>query len=380
MRRLESVVPTTIFIVQTCDRKLKLRPLTSMAATAAVYFFLFFLILPYFAVGSPSPYMSATTLFQDYQNMLTTLKIFIYDTPKSPFSFPELPTSLFYNSLCRSPFLTLDPAEGHLFFVPFSPGTSARSLARLVRDLRNNHPYWNRTLGADHFFVSPVGIDYSSDRNVLELKKNSVQVSVFPVVSGYFVPHKDITLPAFNMSPLALSHAQDQENPMTDKSFLGYMKWDGETEPNLVNELKLHNDFLVEESEALDYMRNVQTSKFCLFVYSGDVAGMVEAMSVGCVPVLIVDRPIQDLPFLDVLRWSDMALLVAARSGAERMKSVLNGVSEEKYMEMRELGVAASKHLVWNLEPQTMDAFHMVMYQLWLRRHVIRYARRDFAV
>ncbi|XP_073127174.1 probable glycosyltransferase At3g07620 [Henckelia pumila] len=350
------------------------------AAAAAVNFFLFFAVLPYFALATPSPYMSAATLFQDYQNMLTTFKIFIYDTPKSSFSFPEPPASLFYNSLLRGPFLTLDPAEAHLFFVPFSPGTSMRSLARLVRELRNNHPYWNRTLGADHFFVSPAGIDYSSDRNVLELKKNSVQISVFPVVSGYFVPHKDITLPAFNLSPLALSHAQGQENPMTNKSFLGYMKWDGKKEPALVNELKAHNDFLVEESEALDYMRSVQKSKFCLFVYSGDVAGMVEAMSVGCVPVLIVERPIQDLPFIDVLRWSDMALLVAARSGGDRIKAALSGVSEEKYMEMRELCVATSKHLVWNLEPQPMDAFHMVMYQLWLRRHVIRYARRDFAV
>ncbi|KAK4424021.1 putative glycosyltransferase [Sesamum alatum] len=351
-----------------------------MALTLSLLF-LSFLLLPQSPCLSPtslSPYLSGATLLHNYENMLKTFKIFIY-TPSTPFHFPHAPASLFYNSLLRSPFLTHSPAEAHLFFVPFSPDTSTRSLARLIRQLRNNHPYWNRTLGADHFFVSPAGIDYSSDRNLLELKKNSIQISLFPVTSGYFIPHKDITLPPFNPSPLPLSDTPD-ENSTFKTSFLGYLRWDGKTESNLVNEFKGDADFLVEEkSEPLNYVRSLKESKFCLFLYHGDVAWMVDAMAWGCVPVVIVDRPIQDLPFMDTLRWSDMALLVAVRrGGAERLKQLLNGVSEEQYVEMREAGMAASNHLVWKEEPQPLDAFHMVMYQLWLRRHAIRYARREF--
>lgn len=355
---------------------LHIHPPLPMASTTVIFSLL--LLLPSLSASSPSPYLSAATLVQNYQNMLTTFKIFIY-TPSKPFDFPNAPTSLFYNSLLRSPFLTHNPAEAHLFFVPFSPDTSTRSLARVIRELRNNHPYWNRTLGADHFFVSPAGIDYSSDRNVLELKKNSVQISVFPVTCGYFIPHKDITLPPFNPSPFPLSHTPE-ENSTTKTSFLGYLRWDGKTEPNLVNEFKGDADFLVEEtSEPLNYVRRLKQSEFCLFLYHSDVAWMVEAMASGCVPVVIVERPTQDLPFMDILRWSDVVLLVAVpRGGAERLKQLLNGVSEEKYMEMREVGMAASKHLVWNEEPQPLDAFHMVMYQLWLRRHAIRYGRREF--
>ncbi|KAL0412360.1 UNVERIFIED_CONTAM: putative glycosyltransferase [Sesamum radiatum] len=340
---------------------------------------LLLLFPPSLSASSPSPYLSAATLVQNYQNMLKTFKIFIY-APSKPFNFPNASASLFYNSLLCSPFLTRDPAEAHLFFVPFSPDTSTRSLARLIRQLRNNHPYWNRTLGADHFFLSPAGIDYSSDRNVLELKKNSLQISVFPVTSGYFIPHKDITLPPSNPSPLPLSDTPDQNSTKT--SFLGYLRWDGKTETNLVNEFKGDADFLVEEkSEPLNYVRSLIESKFCLFLYHGDVAWMVEAMAWGCVPVVIVDRPIQDFPFMDILRWSDMALLVAVRhGGAEGLKQLLNGVSEEQYVEMREAGMAGSKHLVWNEEPQQWDAFHMVMYQLWLRRHAVRYARREFVL
>ncbi|XP_057805911.1 probable glycosyltransferase At3g07620 [Salvia miltiorrhiza] len=321
------------------------------------------------SAAAPSPYLSPTTLPQSYQNMLTTLRIFIC-TPYAPFDFPAAPASLFYNSLLRSPFVTQNPDEAHLFFVPFSPDTSTRSMGRVVRELRTDLPYWNRTLGADHFFVSPAGIDYSSDRNILELKKNSIQISVFPVVSGYFIPHKDITLPPPGGSPLELFHRAENS---TRTSILGYLRWDGKTELNLVNELKSDSDFLVEEKPAQS--ESFTESKFCLFLYHGEVAGIVDAMASGCVPVVIVDRPIQDLPLMDVLRWSDMALVVAVR-GAGRLKQILSEVSEEKIAEMREMAMAASKHLVWNEEPQAMDAFNMLMYQLWLRRHAVRYARR----
>ncbi|CAI9759731.1 unnamed protein product [Fraxinus pennsylvanica] len=345
-----------------------------MAATTIPVLPLLLLFAAASASASASPYLSPTTLFQNYKNMLTNFKIFVYN-PAKPFTFQNPVASLFYNSLLKSPFRTQDPNEAHLFFVPFSLDTSTRSLARLVRDLRVNHPYWNRTLGADHFFLSPAGIDYSADRNVLELKKNSVQISVFPVISGNFIPHKDITLPPLNPSASVISAAPDNASTT---SFLGYFKWDGKTESNFVEELKKDGDFLVDiERDSLDQVRNVKTSKFCLLFYGGDVAWMVEAMALGCVPVVIVDRPIQDLPLMDVLRWSDLSLLVTAHGGAKRLKELLNGVRDEKYSGMRRMASAASKHLVWNEEPRPLDAFHMVIYQLWLRRHTIRYARRE---
>lgn len=245
----------------------------------------------------------------------------------------------------------------------------------MVRDLRMSHPYWNRTLGADHFFTAPAGIDYSSDRNAVELKKNAVQISIFPTTSGNFIPHKDITLPPLSPSPLALS--TDDGPAATKPSYLGFMIWDGEkTEPSLVNEMRGDAEFRIE-SEPSDRVDLVKNSKFCLFVYEGEVTWMAEAMAMGCVPVVLVDRPIQDLPLMDVLRWSEMGLLVGTRGGVKSVKEVLNGVNEERYERMRASCVKASRHLVWNLEPQPHDAFHMVMYQLWLRRHTIRYARRE---
>lgn len=349
-----------------------------MASSSSTVLLLLFctltgLIQPLNAVTISSPYLSPSTLFLNYQKMLTAFKIYIYN-PQNSFTFSTPTSSLFHNSLLNSSFATQDPNEAHLFYIPFSSDLSARSIARLVKKLRIDHPYWNRTLGADHFYVAPAGIDFSSDRNGLELKKNSVQISDFPTTSGYFIPHKDITLPPITPSPLVVPHRPANQTEM----FLCYMKWDGKTESRLVHELQKDSEFLVESGPS-DHVDRVKDSKFCLFLYNGGVSWMAEALAFGCVPVFLVDRSIQDLPFMDVLQWSQMALLVRSNVGAKGLKTILNGLGEERYLLMRELGMAASKHLVWNAEPQPQnaDAFHMVMYQLWLRRHTIRYARRE---
>ncbi|GER35907.1 exostosin family protein [Striga asiatica] len=346
-----------------------------MAAATAVFSLLFTFLPPLLSAAQPTPYLSPVAFLRDYQNMLSSFKIFIY-APTKPFNFPGGPSALFYGSLLRSPFLTGDPEEAHLYLVPFSPGTPTRSLARVVREIRNNFPYWNRTLGADHFFVSPAGITFSSDRNVLELKKNSVQISDFPVVSGNFVPHKDIALPP--AGKIEIGEAAEKLPPET--RFLGYLNWDGETRSDLVSELAADSDFLIDEKpEPEIYARGVRASRFCLFFHGGAAPRLAEAMATGCVPVVLVDRPVQDLPFMDVLRWSDMAVVARVPAGGGgRLRELLGGLSEERYSEMRGLCAAASRHLVWNEEPRPLDAFHVVMYQLWARRHAVRYARREF--
>lgn len=146
-----------------------------------------------------------------------------------------------------------------------------------------------------------------------------------------------------------------------------------------MNELVNDPNFLIESepSDQLTYTMRLATSKFCLFEYGGDVSGIGEALSFGCVPVVITDRPIQDLPFMDVLRWQEIVVFVNNNGGAKELKLVLGDTDTwgERYEQMKGLGVKASQHFVWNELPQPLDLFHTVMYQLWLRRHTIRYAR-----
>ncbi|KAK1364924.1 Exostosin domain-containing protein [Heracleum sosnowskyi] len=325
---------------------------------------------------SKTTYLSPTILLANYAKMIAEFKIYVYKTPKpiSP-TFTNSPESVFYNNLLKSEFVTQNADEAHLFFVPFAPDTSTRALARLVREIRQSFPYWNRSLGADHFFISRAGIDYASDRNVLELKKNSVQISCFPTKSGNFVPHKDITLAPAVDSPIELPHAPANKST----SFLGYMKLnkDDKSTGSFIDEMIDDQDFLIE-SEPSNHKSNIDTSKYCIFIYNSDMNWFVEAISSGCVPVIITDRPVQDLPLMDVIRWSEITVVISTRGGVKGMKLLLSEISEDRYERMKESGVVASRNLLWNAEPEPYDAFYMAMYQLWLRRHTIRYTRREY--
>ena len=279
---------------------------------------------------TPSPFLSPTTLL-NYQKMVQTFKVFIYEPNEPKFNdFTNPIESLFYSLLKNSTFITQNPNEAHLFFVPFSSDIRTRSLARIISRVRTRHPFWHRTLGADHFFLSCAGIGRESDRKLVELKKNAIQVSCFPTRRENFVPHKDITLPG------------------------------------------LHAPHAPGKALANATVNDKEHGGFCVLEYGNDASLIGEALRLGCVPVVVVaEGPVNDVPFLDVLRWSEMAVFV--RNG-EGVKHVLGSDTwKEKLEYMRGLGAVASKHFVWNQPPQPLDAFNTVMYQLWLRRHAVRY-------
>ncbi|GMI87178.1 hypothetical protein like AT4G38040 [Hibiscus trionum] len=341
-------------------------------------FFVFFLsFLPLSTPLTSSPYLSPTILPRNYHKMIKNFKIYIYPPPET-LSFDSKVESLFHSSLIHSNFITQNPEEAHLFFIPFAfrSDLSTRSIVRVVGDYRTEFIYWNRTLGADHFFLSCYGVGHGSDRNVVELKKNSVQISCFPTTPRLFIPHKDVSLP-----PLANFHTPAHAPGTKSSSHLGYVRYNWVKESSLVEQLLVDPEILVdpEPSNQLTYEKRLAESKFCLFEYGPEILAIGEAMSFGCVPVVITNRPIQDMPLMDLLRWQHIAVFVGTSGGAKEIKRVLGRVVVEGYEDMRESAAVASKHFVWNETPQPYDAFHMVMYQLWLRRHTIRYAEREWA-
>ncbi|GAU42433.1 hypothetical protein TSUD_247750 [Trifolium subterraneum] len=247
--------------------------------------------------------------------MFHNFKVYIYQTNTNQYNFETEHESLFYSSLQNSSYVTQQPQQAHLFFLPFSSNISTRSLARLVSRIRQDFPYWNRSLGADHFYLSCAGISNSNDRNIVELKKNAVQITCFPTRRHSFVPHKDITLP-----PAINVHAP----------------------------VKLGG------------------GEFCVVEYGNNkVLWIGEVMRFGCVPMVVTEGTVNDMPFMDVLKWKEMAVFMKG--------GVKNVTWTARHENMRRLGVVASKHLRWNRPPLPLDAFNTVMYQLWLRRHTVRY-------
>lgn len=67
---------------------------------------------------------------------------------------------------------------------------------KYVEHLKFEYPYWNRTLGADHFFVTCHDIGVKATKGVPHMMKNSIRVICSSRYDddGY-IPHKDVTLP-----------------------------------------------------------------------------------------------------------------------------------------------------------------------------------------
>lgn len=119
-----------------------------------------------------------------------------------------------------------------------------------------------------------------------------------------------------------------------------------------------------------------------------------------------------DLPFNDILNWRKFSLVLRERDYGI-LKKVLQGVTMKEYRILhagvRQVSfveqmciwlksfnrfkdhmkncwkyshfkltrvmdeVQVRKHFEWHSPPVKYDAFHMVMYELWLRRFAIRY-------
>ncbi|KAG2240557.1 hypothetical protein Bca52824_090699 [Brassica carinata] len=132
-----------------------------------------------------------------------------------------------------------------------------------------------------------------------------------------FIPHKDVALPQV-LQPFALpAGGNDVENRARY-----FEQQDKQGDGHLV------------------YQKRFYRTKFCICPGGSQVnsARITDSIHYGCVPVILSDY--YDLPFNDILNWRKFAV---------------------------------QKHFQWNSPPVKFDAFHMIMYELWLRHHVIKY-------
>lgn len=95
-------------------------------------------------------------------------------------------------------------------------GTSYENMTVIVQNyvhkLMSKYPYWNRTLGADHFFVTCHDVGVRATEGVPLLVKNSIRVVCSPSYDVGFIPHKDVALPQI-LQPFALpAGGNDMEN------------------------------------------------------------------------------------------------------------------------------------------------------------------------
>ncbi|TYH10627.1 hypothetical protein ES288_A07G192200v1 [Gossypium darwinii] len=301
-------------------------------------------------------YRNANAFHRSYLEMEKVFKIYVYKEGEPP---------IFHNGPCRSIYssegrfihelekgnfyTTKDPDEALVYFLPFSvvmlvhylyePETSntdaiGRTVVDYIDVISGKYPYWNRSLGADHFMLSCH--DWG------------------PRTSSY-VPH------LFHKSIRVLCRLH------------GYIRY------LLLNEWKDKRDPDVQVFDQLpkgvSYMSKLKNSRFCLCPSGYEVASprIVEAIYAECVPVLISDSYVP--PFSDVLNWKSFSIQVAVKD-IPNIKEILMGVSQRQYLRMQRRVKQVQRHFVVNATPKRYDVFHMINHSIWLRRLNIHI--RDF--
>lgn len=187
--------------------------------TANIWKMLFFLNGSGNYVNNRQVYHDKHIFLEDYKEMKRRFKIYVYPHRQDePFANVLLPVdfepggnyaseSYFKKVLLKSQFMTNDPNEADLFFLPFSiarlrhdPRIGVGGIQDFIRDYNLNisqrYPYWNRTGGADHFYVACHSIGRIAMEKASEVKHNAIQLvcSSSYFLPGY-IPHKDACLP-----------------------------------------------------------------------------------------------------------------------------------------------------------------------------------------
>ncbi|XP_028797771.1 probable glycosyltransferase At5g03795 [Neltuma alba] len=339
-------------------------------------------------------YHERDIFMEEYKEMKRRLKVYVYPHGKDdPFANVLLPAdeepggnyaseSYFKKALMKSQFLTDDPTNADLFFMPFSIA-SLRHDRRVgvggiqgfvrdyIREITHKYPYWNRSGGADHFYVACHSVGRSAMEKAPQVKFNAIQVvcSSSYFLTGY-VAHKDACLPQIwprQGNPPNLASSDRKKLAF----FAGGMN--SRERKQLVKTWGNDSEIFAHAGRLrTPYADELLGSKFCLHAkgYEVNTARIGDSLYYGCVPVVVADY--YDLPFADVLNWNSFSVVVNAID-IPLLKKVLKGISPEEYQKLHSNVLKVRKHFKWHSSPVDFDAFYMVMYELWLRRSSIKF-------
>ncbi|KAL3630148.1 hypothetical protein CASFOL_023132 [Castilleja foliolosa] len=343
----------------------------------------------------------------NYEEMVRRFKVYIY-SDGDPNTYYQTPRKLtgkyasegyFFQDLKESSFVTTDPDQADLFFIPISchkmrgkivcikrevsvgevqPSNedciSYESLSsnnnslwtdlyykesKFVRSLRSykrqgisyenmtiivqnyveslmiKYPYWNRTLGTDHFFVTCHDVGVRATEGLPNLVKNSIRVVCSPSYDVGFIPHKDVALPQI-LQPFALpSGGNDIENRTTLGFWAGHRNskirvilarvWENDTE------LDISNNRINRATGHLVYQKRFYRTKFCICPGGSQVnsARIADSIHYGCIPVILSNY--YDLPFNDILNWHKFSVVLKEKD-VYQLKQILKNITQEEFV------------------------------------------------
>ncbi|XP_047339367.1 probable glycosyltransferase At5g11130 [Impatiens glandulifera] len=288
----------------------------------------------------------------------------------------------------RSHFLAHRPEDATTFFIPVSivkiifniyrPLTtySRASLQKVVSDyitvVANKYPFWNRSMGADHFFVSCHDWAPHVSTGNPELFKNFIRVLCNANSSEGFKFTRDVSLPETFIPFGSLGPQHTSIDTPSNRTIFAFFAGGehGDVREQLFKywkdkdkEIQVHS-YLPKN---INYYESLGNTKFCLCPSGYEVASprIVESIHAGCVPVIISEGYV--LPFSDTLDWTKFSFHLPV-SKIRRLKKMLKGISKKEYEEKRKAVLQVQRHFVVNRPSKPFDLIHMVLHSIWLRR------------
>ncbi|XP_078180942.1 putative glycosyltransferase At5g03795 [Carex rostrata] len=347
-------------------------------------------------------YRNAYAFHRSYLEMEKIFKVYVYEEGEPPI-FHDGPCRSIYSSEGRfihsmesdSKLRTRDPELAHVYFLPFSvvkmvkliyePNShDMEPLRRTVTDYINviarKYPYWNRSIGADHFMLSchDWGPYVSSGHG--HLFSNSIRVLCNANTSEGFNPSKDVSLPEINLKTDSIAGVVGGPSASHRPILAFFAGGDhGPIRPLLLKHWKnKDNDIQVYEylHKGVSYYDMMRKSKYCICPSGYEVASprIVEALYLECVPVTIGDNYV--LPFSDILNWKSFSVQVS-KEDIPNLKSILMSISPRQYIRMQRRAKIAQRHFMVNSPPKRYDVFHMILHSIWLRRLNVQVHARE---
>ncbi|PSS34919.1 Glycosyltransferase [Actinidia chinensis var. chinensis] len=345
-------------------------------------------------------YWNTNAFQRSYLEMEKQFKVFVYEEGEHP---------IFHNGPCRSiyamegnfiyhmevsKFRTKDPEKAHVFFLPFSVSSIVRfvyereshnwaPLKQTVKDyvdlVGRKYPYWNRSLGADHFMLACHDWGPELSSAVPDLYKNSIRALCNANTSEGFNPTKDVSFPEILLHDGTMNRLLGGPSPSKRPVLVFFAGGvHGPVRPILLEHWEDRDEDVQVHKylpKSVSYYGMMRKSKYCICASGYEVASprMVEALYMGCIPVLIKDHYVA--PFSDVLNWKSFSVEVAVKD-IPNLKKILTGISTRQYIRLHRRGLQVRRHFEVNLPPKRFDVFHMILHSVWLRRLNVRV--RDF--
>ncbi|KAG4959595.1 hypothetical protein AAZX31_13G131700 [Glycine max] len=338
-------------------------------------------------------YWNAKAFHRSYLEMEKQFKVFVYEEGETP---------VFHNGPCKSiysmegnfihaiemndHFRTKDPKKAHVFFLPFSVvmmvrfvyerdsrdfGPIKKTVIDYVNLIATRYPYWNRSLGADHFMLACHDWGPEASFSLPYLHKNSIRVLCNANTSEGFKPAKDVSFPEINLQTGSINGFVGGPSA-SKRSILAFFAGGvhGPIRPILLEHWENKDEDIQVHKylpKGVSYYGMLRKSKFCLCPSGYEVASprVVEAIYTGCVPVLISEHYVP--PFSDVLNWKSFSVELSVKD-IPILKDILMSISPRQHIRMQRRVGQIRRHFEVHSPPKRFDVFHMILHSVWLRR------------